>query len=237
MIYQNPQLLYALFAIAIPILIHLFNLRKHKTVYFSSIRFLKEVKEENKKKSQLRNILILISRILAISFLVIAFAKPYIPAENTTNTKNIFLYIDNSQSMDIDFGKGNLLNNAKNTAREIIDTYPSENNFYLITNDFLSKHTSSYTNKAIKIQIEKITPSPKEKSITEIISRQESIFSRNSHLYFISDFQENTLKIDGLKSSKINNKNGNNNLAIFIKFLFNKLYNYENFNNINKRKI
>ena len=56
------------------------------------------------------------------------------------------------------------------------------------------------------IQIEKITPSPKEKSITEIISRQESIFSRNSHLYFISDFQENTLKIDGLKSSKINNK-------------------------------
>ena len=57
--YQNPQLLYALFAIAIPVLIHLFNFRKHKTIYFSSIRFLKKIKEDNKKRSNLKNILIL----------------------------------------------------------------------------------------------------------------------------------------------------------------------------------
>ena len=87
--YQNPQLLYFLFAIAIPILIHLFNFRKHKTIYFSSIRFLKEIKEDNRKKSNLKNILILISRILAISFLVLAFTKPYIPSTTQQKTKNI----------------------------------------------------------------------------------------------------------------------------------------------------
>ena len=51
---QNPENLYFLFAIAIPILIHLLNLRKHKTIYFSSIRFLKNIKEQshqNKKNS------------------------------------------------------------------------------------------------------------------------------------------------------------------------------------------
>ena len=78
MIYQNPKLLYALFAIAIPIIIHLLNLQKEKKIYFSSIRFLKEIKEKNRKRVKLKNILILISRILAITFLVIAFAKPYI---------------------------------------------------------------------------------------------------------------------------------------------------------------
>jgi len=35
---------------------------------------------------------------------------------------------------------------------------------------------------------------------------------------------------------KINNNNGSNNLAIFIKFLVKKLYNYEKFNNINNKK-
>ena len=206
MIYQNPHLLYALFAIAIPILIHLFNFRKHKTIYFSSIRFLKEIKEENRKKSELKNLLILLSRILAIIFLVLAFAKPYIPVNNTKISNDIFLYIDNSQSMDVDFGEGNLLNSAKNKAIEISQSYPSENNFYLITNDFDSKHISSYTPDAIKLQIEKIASSSKQRSITDIISRSSSIVSNNSHLFFISDFQKNSLKIDDLKGYEIKNK-------------------------------
>jgi len=206
MIYQNPQLLYALIAIAIPILIHLFNFKKHKKIYFSSIRFLKEIKEENKKKSELKNILILLSRILALSFLILAFAKPYIPASTTNNSKNIFLYIDNSQSMDIDFGEGNLLNNAKNKAIEISQAYTSDNNFYLITNDFESNHTSSYNTDLIKLQIEKVESSSKPRSITNIISRINSISSDNSHLYFISDFQENTIRIEGLKELDIDNR-------------------------------
>ena len=44
--YQNPQILYFLFAIAIPIIIHLFNLHKHKLVYFSNIHLLKEIQSK-----------------------------------------------------------------------------------------------------------------------------------------------------------------------------------------------
>ena len=71
MIYQNPQILYALLALAIPIIIHLFNFRKHEKVYFSSIRFLEEIKTQNKKKRNIKNLLILISRILALLFLIL----------------------------------------------------------------------------------------------------------------------------------------------------------------------
>ena len=205
MIYQNPHLLYALSAIAIPIIIHLFNLRKHQTIYFSSTRFLKEIKNKNRKKSQLKNILILLCRILAITFLVIAFARPYIPAKNTNTKKHIFLYVDNSQSMDIDFGKGNLLNKAKNKALEIIEAYPLNQHFYIVTNDFLSAHSSSYKNESIKIEIEKINSTPKIRNINTIISRVNSIQANNTHIYFISDFQENTLEIANLKSPTKNN--------------------------------
>ena len=54
MIYQNPQILYALFALAIPIIIHLFNFRKHEKIYFSSIRFLEEIKNNTDHKPNRR---------------------------------------------------------------------------------------------------------------------------------------------------------------------------------------
>jgi hypothetical protein len=183
---QNPQLLYFLFAIAIPILIHLFNFRKHKTIYFSSIRFLKEIKEENKKISNLKNILILLCRILAIAFLVLAFSKPYIPIKNQQKTENIFIYIDNSLSMDANFGEGNLIEIAKEKARKIIQSYPAESNFYLITNDFRVQHNSNYTAEVVLDYIDVIIPSAFNKSINQIIGKQQSIINEDSHLYYIS---------------------------------------------------
>lgn len=207
--YQNPQLLYALFAIAIPIFIHLFNFRKHKTIYFSSIRFLKEIKEDNRKKSSLKNILVLISRILAISFLVLAFAGPYIPSTNQQHIKNIFLYIDNSFSMDADGGSGRLLDVSKEKARIVSQAYPSESNFYIITNDFLSKHNNSFNASAIGNQIDNIQSTSRLKNLNEIINRQQTIDAKNSHLYIISDMQKSTLLLD-----KVNQIDSN--IALFF---------------------
>ena len=73
-----PQFLYALALIAIPIIIHLFNFRKFKTIYFSNVQFLKSVNEKTKSKSQLKHILILSSRVLTIAALVMAFSQPYL---------------------------------------------------------------------------------------------------------------------------------------------------------------
>ena len=138
MIYQNPQILYALLALAIPIIIHLFNFRKHEKVYFSSIRFLEEIKTQNKKKRNIKNLLILLSRIFALLFLILAFAKPYIPNENNSDEKNnIFIYIDNSFSMNAISEDGRLLDIAKNTSNDVINTFPKTTKFYLLTNDFI----------------------------------------------------------------------------------------------------
>ena len=73
--------LYALALVAVPIIIHLFNFRKFKTVYFSNVKFLKSVKEKTKSQSQLKHLLILLSRILMIAFIVFAFAQPYLKSE------------------------------------------------------------------------------------------------------------------------------------------------------------
>ena len=200
--YQNPQLLYFLFAIVIPILIHLFHFRKHKTIYFSSIRFLKEIKEDQRKRSNLKNLLILLSRILAIFFLVMAFAKPFIPLNKEHKpTKNIFIYIDNSFSMDAENKNGNLLEQAKEKARSICKSYPTESNFWLITNDFLAKYNKSVNANAIGNYIDEVSTTVHSKSLIQIVNRQASKNTRNSHLYIISDMQNSGLQVE--KLSKI----------------------------------
>jgi hypothetical protein len=199
--FQNPQLLYFLFAIAIPILIHLFNFRKHTTIYFSSIRFLKEIKEDKRKRSNLKNLLILLSRILAISFLVLAFAKPYIPINNKNKTtNNIFIYIDNSFSMDTESENGRLLEIAKEKARTIYKSYPTESNFWIITNDFLTQENISSNANSTEDKIAEISTSSFSKRLTEIVNKQQSLTNKNAHLYIISDMQENGLEITKLNT-------------------------------------
>ena len=75
-----PAFLFGLFSLAVPVIIHLFNFRKYKKVYFTNVRFLKELKQESESKSKLKNYLILASRLLALTCLVLAFAQPFIPA-------------------------------------------------------------------------------------------------------------------------------------------------------------
>ena len=111
-----PEFLYALFAIAIPIVIHLFNFRKFKKIYFSNVQFLKEVKQETQSKSKLKHLLVLLARIFTISFLVFAFAQPYFPTENQLSTpkdKVVGIYLDNSFSMESTGELGALLDEAK----------------------------------------------------------------------------------------------------------------------------
>src|SRR5689334_18408547 len=99
MSFLYPTFLWALLALAIPIIIHLFNFRKTTRIYFSNTRFLKQVKESTTAKRRLKHYLILLSRLLFLSLLVIAFAQPIIPArEQLGSNRNIILYIDNSFS-------------------------------------------------------------------------------------------------------------------------------------------
>ena len=206
MIYQNPQLLFGLFAIAIPILIHLFNFRKHENVFFSSIRFLEEIKTKNNKKRNIKNLLILISRIFAISFLVLAFAKPYIPVNKEVDlSEDIFIYLDNSFSMDAVAEQGRLLDIAKNKAIEITRSYSGSSKFYLITNDFLNTHNKGYSKENFKQAISSIETSPNIKSLSQIINKKQTISNNPDYIYIISDLQKNTLKIDE-KNHNINDK-------------------------------
>src|SRR3989339_322968 len=141
--FLSPGFLFALLTIAIPVIIHLFNFRKFKKVYFSNVRFLKNVQIQTSSRQHLKDRLILATRILAISFLVLAFARPYIPVadqQNAFQQEVLSIYIDNSYSMEAVNKEGTLLDEAKRRAREIASAYSLNDKFQLLTNDFGGKY-------------------------------------------------------------------------------------------------
>ena len=74
MSFLYPAFLFALGALTIPIIIHLFYFRRFKKVYFTNVRFLKELKEETSSRSRIKQWLVLAMRLLSLLFLIFAFA-------------------------------------------------------------------------------------------------------------------------------------------------------------------
>lgn len=191
-----PTFLFALFAVAIPVIIHLFSFKQHKTVYFSNVNFLKEIKKESKKRSKLKQILLLIARIFVIAFLVFAFTQPYIPTNRDSKREAnqiVAIYIDNSFSMNALSEQGQLLEVARNKAVEICQAYPAGTKFRLFTNDLEPKHQHNLNREQLIQEVAKVQTSPVVIPLSLVYNKfaQQTTQNKNSdrNIYFISDFQ------------------------------------------------
>ena len=211
--FVNPLYLFGLLAVAIPILIHLFNFRRFRKVYFTNVRFLQELKQQTQKQSQLRHLLILAMRILAIATLVMAFAQPYIPfsgSQSKISARNaVSVFVDNSFSMEAVGTNGSLLDESKQKAREIVSAYKSTDLFQLLTCDFEGRHQRLVTRDEFLTMLEEVMVSPSVRSISEIVRRQYDLLkSENSarrSSYLVSDFQKSSYSnIDFQQDSSIN---------------------------------
>lgn len=201
--FVNPFFLIALAALAIPILIHLFNFRKYKKVYFTNVHFLQEIQQETKKQSQLRQLLILLARLLAVAALVLAFAQPYLPAskqqKKLTGQRAVSIYLDNSFSMDAVATDGKLSEISKAKALEIASAYAPSDLFQLVTNDFEGRHQRFVSQEEFRKLVEEVQISASSKMISEVINRQNDLLGENLRMsrdaYIVSDFQKNTASL------------------------------------------
>lgn len=198
MLFTFPSFLFALFAIAIPIIIHLFQLRRFKQIVFSDIRFLKQITEQNQKQRNIKEWIILAARCLALACLVLAFAKPFIPLNNKTinkSSKVVSVFVDNSFSMSQQNKEGQLLEVAKHKARDIVSYYSDNDLFQILTNDFEGKHQRLIEKKDFLLYLDEVKISNQTKQFNKIIARQKQAFegevNSNKIVYIISDLQQN----------------------------------------------
>jgi hypothetical protein len=193
-----PSFLWALLALAIPIIIHLFYFRRFKKIYFTNVKFLKEIKEETSSRNKLKNLLILAMRCLAVGALVFAFAQPFIPkiASVKKGEKEVSIYIDNSFSMKAEKENIPLIDLAKDRARKIVNAYSLEDRFQILTNDFEGRHQRLVSKDEALSYIDELKTSPSVQPVTKIIARQKQIMRGDNRISFIlSDFQKSMMDL------------------------------------------
>lgn len=206
--FANPWFLLGIFAIAIPIIIHLFNFRRFRKVYFTNVRFIEELKLQTQKQSKLKHLLTLLARILAITCLAIAFAQPFKPLNKklvNQNVKNaVSIYVDNSYSMEARSTKGTLLDDAKNKALEAGNAFKPADLFQVLTGDFEGKHQRFITREELPDVLNEVKLSPASRPLSEVIRRQKDLLTTsgnsNKNVFIISDFQKSTTDLENIKA-------------------------------------
>lgn len=209
MTFLNPSILFALFAISIPIIIHFFNLRKLKKVEFSTLMFLKELQKSKMKRIKLKQLLLLLFRILVITFLVLAFANPVykgIAGDSSTSSASLII-IDNSFSMSGKDAYGESLEQAKVAVNDIVSTLNPSDEITIIASSEFGKSSPVYwtnTQSNYKDSVKNISISYKDFNLPQCIEYAKDIISKssalNKNVYILSDFQKNNF-IDVISSN------------------------------------
>ena len=196
-------------AASLPLIIHLLNRERARRLVFSTIRFIKMSHQANVQRHRLKQLLLLLMRILILGLLGLAFARPFFADTPTTTgmvggVRNIVIILDTSYSM----GYLDTFDQAKKAAIEIADKLqPSDISALIFTSNrakvvkpldaehrriqtavmsaHLTNHTTDYLN-AIQ-------------SADEILGEAEI---GHKQIYFISDLQrigwENFVETDKL---------------------------------------
>lgn len=205
MSFYHPNILYGLFAILIPIIIHLFNFKRFKKVYFTNVRFLRNVQQQSKRHSQWRHLLVLLMRILAIIFLVLAFARPFIPIDENKQQQigaqnYVTVFLDNSFSMQAESAEGNLLEDGRKKAREVVLAYKPSDHFRLILNNQIPESNRFVNRDEFLDLLDEVDINPASVSMSSVIKRVSQFdFGQQKYLqdlYMISDFQQSQADID-----------------------------------------
>jgi len=205
MSFLYPNMLWCLFALAIPIIIHLFNFRRHKIVYFSNTATLKTIEQENAKTKKLKYIIALIMRMLFIAGLVFAFAYPYNPEQKlkTDDADNLVaVYIDNSMSMHSQSSEISLIEDARSSARALVSNISPSQRFVLLTNSRQIGNEYPMNQDEMLMSIDAMQTEASPLMFNNLYENLQMIMKRNgfksASLFMYSDFQENMMNMDGL---------------------------------------
>ncbi len=187
--FKNPEILYALLLLIIPIIVHLFQLRRFEKVAFTNVQFLKNITLQTRKSSQIKKWLTLFTRLLLLASIIIAFAQPYQASKTSFNTKSeTVIYLDNSFSMQAKGTNGTLLNTA---IQDLIEHVDENETIHIFTNDFNFPNTSI---KAIKNDLIELSYSSTQLNYDAVVLKGQKAFSKDKgsvkNLLLISDFQQ-----------------------------------------------
>jgi hypothetical protein len=191
MYFKNPEIVYFLTLLIIPVLVHLFQLQKFVKVPFTNVSFLQKIAQQTRKSARIKKWLILVTRLVLLAAIILAFSQPYFSNKKATLQQHNYIYLDNSLSTNTKGEKGNLLQIA---TQDIITYASNKDQYSLLTN---SNFYQKITKNELKNILLKIKNTPKKIDISTVFLKFKTKINNKTNsldkIILISDFQ-NTYK-------------------------------------------
>jgi len=180
-------------------------------LWFSNIQFLKNITTETRKQNKLKQLLVLLLRILAVVFIVLAFSGPDFNKSNSLPVSSHSLtaiYVDNSFSMMSEGKDGRLFEESLKMATKLVNQMPKDKQFLLVTNESTSGRKLK-SKEAMLADLDDVTISPATRNISSVIRSVEKIKEdkgfKDVEFYLISDFQKNAFDASAFPLDSIGN--------------------------------
>lgn len=205
MTFLNPLVLLGLLAAAIPILLHLFNLRKLRTIEFSTLTFLKELQKSKIRRIKIRQWLLLLLRTLLVILLVMAFARPTVRGPlsgivgERAKTTAVFI-LDDTPSMVAADDQGEYWQQAVDAALRVVEIMHDGDEIYLLKLSTLSQRGAETDIQPIRnlpmlrAALRDVKLSFRHHTLEDALRLSARLLAASTNLnkevYLFSDFQE-----------------------------------------------
>ena len=200
--FLNSTVLFAAAAALIPLIIHLFSKRRVKIVEFSSLKHLKAMQRRQVRRLKIRQLLLLILRMLIILAVVLAFARPTLQEGGIGSHASVSAVIlfDNSASMSRYVADGNLFELARKRTEELLSTFGEADQVALLPLD-----ANTGNDKAVRFAtaatatdlLTRLQPGSSEADLQSNLDKAlellENSDNLNQEIYLVTDQQHRNL--------------------------------------------
>lgn len=200
--FLNPLFLFGLLAVAIPIVVHLINIRRPKRISFSTLSFFNELNKSTFRRIRIKQYLLMMLRVLALTFLTLALARPFLPptitgSANSNEPKVAAVVIDNSPSMNRIGRNGPLIDQAKKIADDIINNGNIRDKFLITSTNGESGRNKVTDAMRAKELVNEISVSNTAHYTSEVVrtvyKQLQNTSQPHAVIYIISDGQKSQL--------------------------------------------
>ena len=200
--FVHPEVLWALSALTLPVLVHLFSFRRHRKVQFSQTAFLREVRQESRSRNRIRHWLVLLMRLLALACIILAFAEPVREASAgaaNSGAKSVSVYLDTSPSMQLEGANGPLLAASQSGALALVESHSPTDRFHIFTSAFEPEDRRFRSREEALERIAAIRPGHAAPPIGDVLRHQQDVLAEGgagrTEAYLFTDLQASSHRL------------------------------------------
>lgn len=131
--FLSPLLLALAAALAVPLVLHLFQRHQGPRMVFPALRYLRRAEKESARRIKLRQLLLLALRVAAVVLVAFAAARPFVRAGGIGHEPTAaVIVLDNSLSTGLVVGDRRVLDDLKQRALELVAQAAADDRFWVI---------------------------------------------------------------------------------------------------------